>query len=83
MNEEIRALIRRAEERLKASWELYSKGYYGFAISSAYYSMFYCARALLLSKGVNPKSHATEEDARDVLKGAEEFLKFTEEYLGV
>ncbi|AMM54515.1 HEPN domain-containing protein [Pyrococcus kukulkanii] len=125
MNEEIRALIRRAEERLKASWELYSKGYYGFAISSAYYSMFYCARALLLSKGVNPKSHAgvhaqlgkefvktkvlpaklytayskalnmrhtadydvfveyTEEDARDVLKGAEEFLKFTKEYLGV
>ena len=25
----------------------------------------------------------TEGDARDVLKGAEEFLKFTKEYLGV
>jgi len=55
---EIEALIRKAEERLKASEELLSNGYYGFAISSAYYSMFYCARALLLSKGIAPKSHA-------------------------
>ncbi|NJE10196.1 HEPN domain-containing protein [Thermococcus sp. MAR1] len=55
---EIEALIRKAEERLKASEELLSNDHYGFAISSAYYSMFYCARALLLSKGIAPKSHA-------------------------
>lgn len=42
----------------EASQELYSKGYHAFAISSAYYAMFYCARALLLSRGVSPKSHA-------------------------
>ncbi|NJE61057.1 HEPN domain-containing protein [Thermococcus sp. 21S7] len=124
MNEEIPALLRKARERLEASRELYNKGYYGFAISSAYYSMFYCARALLLLKGVNPKSHAgvhaqlgkelvksgelparlytlyskalnmrhtadydvfveySEREAREVLKGAEEFLMFTADYLG-
>ncbi len=55
---EIDALIRKAEERLQASEELLERGHYSFAISSAYYTMFYCARALLLSKGITPKSHA-------------------------
>ena len=55
---EIEALVRKAEERLKASEELYRGRYYAFAISSAYYVMFYCARALLLSKNITPKSHA-------------------------
>ncbi|MDV3103490.1 HEPN domain-containing protein [Thermococcus waiotapuensis] len=45
---EIDALIRKAEEWLQASGELLEKGHY----------MFYCARALLLSKGIVPKSHA-------------------------
>jgi len=59
MNEdEIRALLRKAEERLWATEELFESGHYAFAISSAYYVMFYCARALLLSKGITPKSHA-------------------------
>ncbi len=55
---EITALVRKAEERLKATEELLERGHYAFAISSAYYTMFYCARALLLSKGITPKSHA-------------------------
>jgi len=55
---EIEALIRKAEERLQVSEELLDRGHYAFAISSAYYTMFYCARALLLSKGITPKSHA-------------------------
>ncbi len=55
---EITALIRKAEERLKATEELLNTGHYAFAISSAYYVMFYCARALLLSRGIAPKSHA-------------------------
>ncbi|RLF88087.1 HEPN domain-containing protein [Thermococci archaeon] len=58
MREEINALLKRAKERLEAAWELYLKGYYNFAISNAYYSMYYCARALLLAKGISPKSHA-------------------------
>jgi uncharacterized protein (UPF0332 family) len=57
-SDEIRALLRKAEERLAASKELFERGHYAFAISSAYYVMFYCARALLLSKGITPKSHA-------------------------
>jgi len=55
---EVDALIRKAEKRLQASEELLERGHYAFAISSAYYTMFYCARALLLSKGITPKSHA-------------------------
>ncbi|WP_297506165.1 HEPN domain-containing protein, partial [Thermococcus sp.] len=55
---EITALIRKAEERLKATEELLNTSHYAFAISSAYYVMFYCARALLLSRGIAPKSHA-------------------------
>jgi uncharacterized protein (UPF0332 family) len=56
--EEINALLRKAEERLTASKELFEREHYAFAISGAYYAMFYCARALLLSKGTTPKSHA-------------------------
>ncbi|ASJ09105.1 HEPN domain-containing protein [Thermococcus siculi] len=56
--EEVKALLRKAEERLAASKELFESGHYAFAISSAYYVMFYCARVLLLSKGITPKSHA-------------------------
>lgn len=56
--DEIRALIRKAEERLQATEELFERGHYAFAISSAYYVMFYCARALLLFEGITPKSHA-------------------------
>ncbi|NJF24576.1 HEPN domain-containing protein [Thermococcus sp. Bubb.Bath] len=56
--EEVKALLRKAEERLAASKELFESGHYAFAISSAYYAMFYCARALLISKGITPKSHA-------------------------
>ncbi|QDA31282.1 HEPN domain-containing protein [Thermococcus indicus] len=58
MNDEIHALIKKAEERLNATGELFESGYYSLAISSAYYAMFYCARALLLAKGITPRRHA-------------------------
>jgi len=72
---EITALIGEAEEGLKATEELLSAGRYAFAISTAYYVMFYCARALLPSKGTTPKRHAGVH--------ATEILKFTESCLGV
>ncbi len=55
---EIEALLRKADERLTVAEELFRKGHYVFTVSSAYYTMFYCAKALLLSKGIAPKSHA-------------------------
>ena len=48
--QEISALLRKAGRSLSASKDLMERGDYDFAISRAYYSMFYCAEALLLSK---------------------------------
>ena len=79
---EIIALIKRAEERLMASKDLFSMGYHGFAISCAYYSMFYCARALLLSRGITPKSHAGvhAQLGREFIKTREISAKLFTEY---
>ena len=52
---EILKLIEKAERSLKASKTLLDKGYYDFAVSRAYYTMFYYAIALLLTKNITPK----------------------------
>jgi len=54
---EILKLIEKAERSLKASKTLLDKGYYDFAVSRAYYTMFYYARALLLTKNITPKKN--------------------------
>jgi len=56
---EILKLIEKAERSLKASKTLLDKGYYDFAVSRAYYTMFYYARALLLTKNITPKKHSS------------------------
>jgi uncharacterized protein (UPF0332 family) len=55
---EIKKLIEKAEKSLKASENLYNSGFYDFAVSRIYYSMFYCAKALLLTKEISPKKHS-------------------------
>ena len=47
MNPEIEALIRKSHESLGAARSLIRDGYFDFAASRAYYSMFYVAEALL------------------------------------
>lgn len=46
----------RAAEELKAATVLHEKGFYFKAVASAYYSIYHAAKALLLIKGVDPKS---------------------------
>lgn len=44
--------------RLGASVDLMERGDHDFSISRAYYSMFYCAEALLLSKDMKFSKHS-------------------------
>ena len=57
MNEDIKALLSKAQESLAAAKLLRSQGYHGFAASRAYYAMFYVAEALLASLGQSFSSH--------------------------
>lgn len=43
---------------MRAAELLARDGYYGFAVSRAYYSMFYIAEAMLLEHGLRFTSHA-------------------------
>jgi len=52
------SLIRKAEESLQAAELLASQEFYDFAVSRAYYTMFYVASAFLLSRGLSYSSHA-------------------------
>ncbi len=56
--EEIKALMTKAKRSLMAAKNLFSQEYYDFAISRAYYAMFYSAEALLLTKDLKFKKHA-------------------------
>ncbi len=117
------ALLEKAKRSQKAATKLYKDGDVDFAASRAYYSLFYTASALLLSRGLsfssqsgvianfgkefartgalNSKYHnyliesqdrrnigdyslvaeVTEEQTREMLKWAEEFIEAAEIYL--
>jgi uncharacterized protein (UPF0332 family) len=51
------ALIKKARDSVQAAKVLANDGFYDFAASRAYYSMFYVAEAFLLAKGLSFSSH--------------------------
>ena len=55
--DEIRALLEKAGNRLEVAISLFENGYYGDAVSRAYYCMFFAAKALLLAKNISVKTH--------------------------
>lgn len=55
---EIRELLDKARRSLHAAERLLRDGDYDFAVSRAYYAMFYAARALLLTKDIRRSKHA-------------------------
>ena len=123
MNPEVRALLEKAKRSQRAASNMFKDGDMDFAASRAYYSLFYTASALLLSRGLsfsshsgvianfgkefartgalNPKYHhylielqdrrnigdyslvaeVTEEQSREMLEWAKEFIKAAETYL--
>ncbi|MBI3168928.1 MAG: HEPN domain-containing protein [Chloroflexi bacterium] len=58
MNPEVKALIEKAKRSRKAAENLFKDGDVDFSASRAYYSMFYTASALLLSRGLSFSSHS-------------------------
>ena len=55
--EEIEILIGRAKRRLDAASHLFKEGFYEDAVSRAYYSMYFAAKALLLKRNITVKTH--------------------------
>ena len=55
--ENIRAELERATETLSAALLLYENGFISDAISRLYYFILYHVRAILLTKGLEPRSH--------------------------
>lgn len=56
--EEVSALIKKADRSLEAAKDLFNGEYYDFSVSRAYYSMFYCVEALLLTKDLAFSKHS-------------------------
>lgn len=56
--ETIKKLVDKAERSLEAARTLFSNEYYDFATSRAYYTMFYCAEALLFTKNLSFSKHS-------------------------
>ena len=54
---EIEELMEKAMRYLKGAERDFNEGDYFLSVSRCYYSMFTVARALLLKKGITPKSH--------------------------
>ena len=56
-SEEISLFIRRAHETHTVACELHQNHHYNDAVSRAYYSMFYAAKAVLLTKDIITRTH--------------------------
>ena len=57
-NPDIENLIEKSRKSLEAAKLLFEEGYYEFAVSRAYYAMFYCAEAVLLTKEMSFSRHS-------------------------
>jgi uncharacterized protein (UPF0332 family) len=53
-----RGLLNKARRSLAAAQRLAADGYLDFAVSRAYYAMFYTAQAFLLSRGLRFSKHS-------------------------
>jgi uncharacterized protein (UPF0332 family) len=54
---EIQAFVERAQTSMAAATSLHEDSFYNYAVSRAYYAMFYVASAALLSRGLRFKRH--------------------------
>lgn len=58
MTPEQQALLSKARRSIEAAQSLIQQNFYDFAVSRAYYAMFYVAEALLDQEGLSFSSHA-------------------------
>ena len=57
MNEEMKALLKKAQDSIKGARILFDDELFGFAASRAYYAMFYLVSAILLTKDMSFSKH--------------------------
>ncbi|HLB71865.1 MAG: HEPN domain-containing protein [Candidatus Methanoperedens sp.] len=57
MNEEIDALLKKALDSIKGARLLFDDELYGFAVSRAYYAIFYLVSAVLVTKSLSFSKH--------------------------
>lgn len=58
MTTDQQTLLRKAEENIGAAKVLIDQGYFAISVSRLYYSMFYCAEAVLLSLNLTFSKHS-------------------------
>lgn len=77
MNPEVKALLEKARRSQRVAAKLFKDGDVDFAASRAYYSLFYTAEALLLSRGLSFLSHSAviANFGKEFIKAAENYLK--------
>ena len=59
VSDELKALLSKAEQFIRSAQLLRQHGDFASAASRLYYAMFYCAEALLLSKGLSYSRHGS------------------------
>lgn len=59
MTTDQQTLLLKAKENIEAAVMLISEGFYDIAISRLYYSMFYCAEAVLLADNLTFSKHSS------------------------
>jgi uncharacterized protein (UPF0332 family) len=58
MKDEIEGYLKKAADSITSAALNLENGLYDFSVSRSYYAMFYCAEAILLSKGLSYSSHS-------------------------
>ena len=58
MSKELVQLVRKARRSLRAAKRLFESRDFDFSVSRAYYAMFYCAEALLLTQKMSFSKHS-------------------------
>lgn len=58
LKDELQRLLKKGRRSLQAAQDLFDKGHFDFAVSRAYYAMFYHATAALLVKGHTFSKHS-------------------------
>ncbi|MFA6990403.1 MAG: HEPN domain-containing protein [Candidatus Gastranaerophilaceae bacterium] len=58
MIEEQLQLLNKSKDSLRGAFALFDSGLYAFAVSRAYYAMFYLAEAILLNEDFNYSKHS-------------------------
>ncbi len=83
MSEEIKALLKRAADSIKGARLLFDDELYGFAVSRAYYAMFYLVEAFEQRQigDYEPLEEITRETAQKNIDRAEEFLTVAKAYI--